>query len=65
MAIIHLAKKDEVCFDLGKAGVVPLLVAMWPQWDDDEMRQLLLWAFNEVARIGTICCGCRYRTQLL
>ncbi|CAB1099839.1 unnamed protein product [Ectocarpus sp. CCAP 1310/34] len=51
LAIIHFAKKDEVCFDLGKAGVIPLLVAMWPQWDDDEMRQLLLWAFNEVARI--------------
>ncbi|CAM9802435.1 unnamed protein product [Ectocarpus sp. 12 AP-2014] len=53
LAIIHFAKKDEVCFDLGKASVIPLLVAMWPQWEDDEMRQLLLWAFNEVARIET------------
>ncbi|CAN0085547.1 unnamed protein product, partial [Hapterophycus canaliculatus] len=52
LAIIHLAKKDEVCFDLGKAGAVQLLATMWPQWDDDEMRQLLLWAMNEVARIG-------------
>lgn len=52
LAIIHLAKKDAVCFDLGKAGAVQLLAAMWPQWDDDEMRQLLLWAMNEVARIG-------------
>ncbi|CAM9176276.1 unnamed protein product [Scytosiphon promiscuus] len=51
LAIIHLAKKDEVCFDLGKAGAVQLLASMWPQWDDDEMRQLLLWAMNEVARI--------------
>ncbi|CBJ33043.1 hypothetical protein Esi_0411_0009 [Ectocarpus siliculosus] len=58
LAIIHFAKKDEVCFDLGKAGVIPLLVAMWPQWDDDEMRQLLLWAFNElrmsVERVGAL-----------
>lgn len=52
LAIIHLAKKDAVCFDLGKAGTVQLLVKMWPEWDDDEMRQLLLWAMNEVARIG-------------
>lgn len=52
LAIIHLAKKDAVCFDLGKAGAVQLLVKMWPEWEDDEMRQLLLWAMNEVARIG-------------
>lgn len=52
LAIIYLAKKDSVCFDLGKAGAVQLLVTMWPQWEDDEMRQLLLWAMNEIARIG-------------
>eukprot|EP00903_Cladosiphon_okamuranus_P010989 g10378.t1 len=53
LAIIHLAKKDAVCFDLGKAGAVQLLVKMWAEWEDDEMRQLLLWAMNEIARIET------------
>ena len=52
LAIIYLAKKDPICFDLGKAGAVQMFVTMWPQWEDDEMRQLLLWAMNEVARIG-------------
>ncbi|CAN0442706.1 unnamed protein product [Pylaiella littoralis] len=52
LAMTHLAKKDEVCFDLGKAGAVQLLVKMWTEWEDDEMRQLLLWAMNEVARIA-------------
>ncbi|CAM9802032.1 unnamed protein product [Discosporangium mesarthrocarpum] len=51
LAVIHLAKADPVCSDLGKAGVVPLLMKMWKQWDEDEMRQLLLWAFNETARL--------------
>lgn len=60
LAIIHLAKKDAVCFDLGKAGAVQLLVQMWPEWDDDDMRQLLLWAVNEIARIG----GCTSRALL-
>lgn len=54
LAIIHLAKSDEVSFDLGKAGAVQLLVSMWPKWDDDEMRQLILWAMNELARIGDL-----------
>lgn len=47
-----MAKKDAVCFDLGKAGVVQLLMEMWTKWEDDEMRQLILWAMNEVSRLG-------------
>ena len=60
LAIIHLAKADAVCFDLGKAGAVQLLVKMWPEWEDDEMRQLLLWAMNEVARIGGLPATTRF-----
>lgn len=60
LAIIHLAKTDAVCFDLGKAGAVQLLVKMWPEWEDDEMRQLLLWAMNEVARIGGLPATTRF-----
>ncbi|CAN0055419.1 unnamed protein product, partial [Choristocarpus tenellus] len=52
MAIIHLAKADSVCSDLGRAGVVQLLVSMWKEWEDDEMRQLLLWAMGQVGRLG-------------
>lgn len=47
-----MAKKDAVCFDLGKAGVVQLLLEMWTKWEDDEMRQLILWAMNDVSRLG-------------
>lgn len=41
-----------MCADLGKAGVVPLLSALWTRWEDDEIRQLVLWAMGEVARLG-------------
>ena len=50
--MIHLAKKEAVCFDLGQAGAVQVLAAMWPEWADQEMRQLILWAMDAVARLG-------------
>lgn len=49
---MHLSKEDPLCADLGKAGVVSLLVATWTRWEDDEMRQLVLWALGEAARTG-------------
>ena len=50
--MIHLGKKEAVCFDLGQAGAVQVLATMWPKWPDQEMRQLILWAMDKVARLG-------------
>lgn len=52
LAIIHLAKKEAVCFDLGQAGAVQVLADVWSKWPDQEMRQLILWAMDTVARLG-------------
>ncbi|CAM9351882.1 unnamed protein product [Chrysoparadoxa australica] len=51
LAIMYLAKSDAVCSDLGKAGGVQALIALWKAWEDNSIRQIVLWGFSEMCRL--------------
>jgi hypothetical protein len=49
LAITYLASQNpSVNSDLGHDGAIQLLLQMWTQWPDVEMRQQILWAFGQL-----------------
>jgi hypothetical protein len=48
LAITYLAQNPSVNSDLGRDGAIPLLLQMWTQWPDIEMRQQILLAFGQL-----------------